>query len=80
MSENFKRIAIVTGATSGIGEATVRKFIAEGFAVLGSGRNVEKLKALTQELGGSFFGVAGDASDQLVFAFSRRRCNLLTAG
>ena len=66
MSENFKRIAIVTGATSGIGEATVRKFIAEGFAVLGSGRNVEKLKALTQELGGSFFGVAGDASDQLV--------------
>lgn len=66
MSEKFKRIAIVTGATSGIGEATVRKFIAEGYAVVGNGRNVEKLTALTQELGAAFLGVAGDASDHQV--------------
>jgi len=64
MSENYKRIAIVTGATSGIGEATVRKFIAEGYAVVGNGRNVKKLSALAQELGDAFLGVAGDASDQ----------------
>ena len=46
MSSNFKRIAIVTGATSGIGEATVKKFIAEGFGVVGNGRNSLKLTAL----------------------------------
>ena len=66
MSENFKRIAIVTGATSGIGESTVRKFIAEGYGVVGNGRNSEKLAALEQELGVAFCGVAGDASDQKI--------------
>ena len=64
MSVNFKRIAIVTGATSGIGEATVRKFIIEGYGVVGNGRNSQKLAALEQELGGAFCGVVGDASDQ----------------
>ena len=63
MSENFIRIATVTGATSGIGEATVRKFIAAGFGVVGNGRNATKLGALEQELGSAFCGVAGDASD-----------------
>lgn len=63
MPENFTRIAIVTGATSGIGEATVRKFVAEGFGVVGNGRNAEKLAALEQEMGTAFCGVAGDAAD-----------------
>ena len=43
MSDNYSRIAIVTGATSGIGEATVRKFLSAGFAVVGNGRKTEKL-------------------------------------
>lgn len=63
MSENFTRIAIVTGSTSGIGEATARKFVAAGFGVVGNGRNAEKLTALKQELGAAFYGVAGDAGD-----------------
>jgi len=64
MSEKFSRIAIVTGATSGIGEATVRKFIAEGIGVVGNGRNVQKLTALEQEFGTAFIGIAGDAADR----------------
>ncbi len=60
------RIAIVTGASSGIGEATARKFVAEGYAVVGNARNADKLKALEQELGPAFFGVAGDAADETV--------------
>jgi NADP-dependent 3-hydroxy acid dehydrogenase YdfG len=36
---SYTRIAIITGATSGIGEATARKFVANGFAVIGNGRN-----------------------------------------
>ena len=66
MSDAYERIAIVTGATSGIGEATVRKFIAAGFGVVGNGRNVEKLAELEQEFGSSFCGKAGDASDYVV--------------
>jgi NADP-dependent 3-hydroxy acid dehydrogenase YdfG len=63
MAENQARIAIVTGATSGIGEATTRKFITAGFKVVGNGRNAAKLAMLERELGSAFYGVAGDASD-----------------
>ena len=49
MSYKYTRIAIVTGTTSGIGEATARKFIAAGFGVVGaymeglsSGTNVNR--------------------------------------
>jgi NADP-dependent 3-hydroxy acid dehydrogenase YdfG len=66
MSDSFSRIAIVTGATSGIGEATVRKFTHAGFAVVGNGRNAEKLTALEKEIGAAFYGVAGDASKAAV--------------
>jgi len=62
----YSRIAIVTGATSGIGEATARKLIASGYAVVGNGRNAEKLAALEQELGAGFCGAAGDATDSAV--------------
>lgn len=66
MPANFTRIAIVTGATSGIGEATARKFIAEGFGVVGNGRNAAKLALLATELGSAFVGVAGDAANNEV--------------
>jgi NADP-dependent 3-hydroxy acid dehydrogenase YdfG len=61
---DYSRIAIVTGASSGIGEATARKFIAAGFGVIGNGRNTDKLTALESELGPSFRGVAGDAASE----------------
>jgi NADP-dependent 3-hydroxy acid dehydrogenase YdfG len=63
MSNTYKRIAIVTGTTSGIGEATMRKFVASGFGVVGNGRNTEKLAALEKEIGSAFCSVAGDAAD-----------------
>jgi NADP-dependent 3-hydroxy acid dehydrogenase YdfG len=66
MTDSKKRIAIITGATSGIGEATARKFTAEGINVVGNGRTAEKLAALEQELGDAFCGVAGDATDEAV--------------
>lgn len=77
MTQTYPRIAIVTGATSGIGEATARKFIASGFAVVGSGRTATKLAELEKELGAAFAGVSGDASDDslldLLFATAQKR-------
>jgi NADP-dependent 3-hydroxy acid dehydrogenase YdfG len=66
MSGSYPRIAIVTGATSGIGEATARKFAAAGFGVVGNGRNAAKLVSLEKEIGPAFCGVAGDAADNTV--------------
>ncbi len=73
----YERIAIVTGATSGIGEAVARAFVGRKFAVIGNARNPEKLAALERDLGDSFAGVAADASDpvtpELLFAEAERR-------
>ena len=66
MSDQYKRIAIVTGTTSGIGEATMRKFVAAGFGVVGNGRNAEKLAMLEKEIGAAFCHVAGNAADHAV--------------
>ncbi len=66
MSDKYKRIAIVTGTTSGIGEALARKFVDAGFGVVGNGRNAEKLAALENEIGFAFCGVAGNAADNTV--------------
>ena len=66
MSDRYSRIAIVTGASSGIGEATARKLIAGGYGVVGNARNAEKLRELAKELGKAFCGVAGDAADGAV--------------
>lgn len=45
------KITIITGATSGIGEATARRFIEEGATVVLAGRSEEKGEALAKELG-----------------------------
>ena len=45
-----KKIVMVTGATSGIGEACARKFASGGYNVIITGRSGEKLDALRREL------------------------------
>jgi NADP-dependent 3-hydroxy acid dehydrogenase YdfG len=66
MTDQYSRIAIITGASSGIGEATARRFVASGFAVVGNARSAEKLRALEKEMGPAFCGIAGDATDNAV--------------
>ncbi|MFC0204995.1 SDR family NAD(P)-dependent oxidoreductase [Novosphingobium soli] len=60
------KVAIVTGAAGGIGEAVVRALGAKGAKVLGTGRNADKLAALKDRLTGSvaFEFVAVDATAQ----------------
>lgn len=44
------RIALVTGATSGFGEAMARRLLAAGARVIATGRRAERLQALANEL------------------------------
>lgn len=46
----MKRIAFITGATSGIGEACARHFAKSGYDLIVNGRNRDKLVALQKEL------------------------------
>ncbi|PDP81868.1 SDR family NAD(P)-dependent oxidoreductase [Prevotella intermedia] len=47
-----KKIVMVTGATSGIGEACAKKFAQGGYNIIITGRRKEKLDALKKELEG----------------------------
>lgn len=47
-----RRVAVVTGASSGIGAATARSLAAAGFEVVVAARRLERLEPLAEEIGG----------------------------
>ena len=57
------RTALITGATSGIGLATARRFSEEGARVVITGRRQGALDEALAALGRSVVGVRGDVSD-----------------
>lgn len=46
------RVAVVSGASSGIGQATARRLAADGFRVVCAARRADRVEALATEIGG----------------------------
>jgi NADP-dependent 3-hydroxy acid dehydrogenase YdfG len=57
------RVAFITGATSGIGEACARLFVAGGARVVVTGRRQERLDAIARELGDACYARPLDVRD-----------------
>jgi NAD(P)-dependent dehydrogenase (short-subunit alcohol dehydrogenase family) len=57
------KVALVTGANSGIGLATAKQFVDEGAHVFITGRRKEQLDAAVNQIGRNVTGVQGDASN-----------------
>lgn len=60
----MEKTAFITGATSGIGAASARRFAREGWKVVGTGRRRERLDALAAELGDGFLPLDLDMREQ----------------
>ena len=61
MGERLReKVAVITGGSSGIGEATAKLFVDEGAAVVLTGRSVERGEAVAKRLGDSAIFVKAD--------------------
>ena len=58
------KAALITGAASGIGLATARRFVADGAQVAIADRNADAVHDAARELGPSAVAIAADVTDE----------------
>jgi NADP-dependent 3-hydroxy acid dehydrogenase YdfG len=61
---NTNRVAVITGASSGIGEALARELVAGGYRVALLGRRLERIAALAEELRDGAVAIQADVTDR----------------
>jgi len=89
MQKLANKVAVITGATSGMGLDTAKLFLSQGAKVVLTGRSQEKLDALQGQLEGDYHLVKADAAslsdsksliDQTVAKFGKIDILFLNAG